>query len=323
MEKFKSVLSITVAVIIVIMTLFLCISVGEKIVFAKFFSRAKKEFKIPGLFTGYTPQGFDYLESENTFVLAGYDKKDHTPIVYLVKENEKDAVRVEFFDKNGEKFESHAGGISHYGDYFYMTNEMGVDIFRLSDVLDGDGKAERIGRIDTSNIELRASCCSVYDGFLYVGEFYIKKDYETPESHRIGENTALMGVYRLADDGNVVSETPVALYSIRGQVQGMCILENGNIALSTSYGLAKSRIFIYDITKVYSQKNEKIEINGVKTNFYVLDESSQIEKITAPPMAEEIVPKDGKLYILTESACMKYLFGKITSGNYVYSFKLK
>lgn len=327
MEKLKSVLSITLAVIIIIMTLVLCISIGEKLVFGRFFSRAEKEFRIPGLFTGYTPQGFDYLENEQKYLLAGYDKKDHTPIVYIVdestKDNVKNAKRVEFFDKDGNKFESHAGGICHYGDYFYMTNECGIDIFRLSDVLDGDGRAEKIGRINTENIELRASCCNVYDGFLYVGEFYIEKDYETPESHRIGENTALMAVYRLGNDGNVVSENPVAIYSIRGQVQGMAMLENGNIVLSTSYGLAKSRICIYDMSKVYIQENEKIEINGVKSNFYILDESVKQEEIKAPPMAEEIVIKDGKLLILTESASMKYLFGKITSGNHVYSFKLK
>jgi hypothetical protein len=40
-------------------------------------------------------------------------------------------------------------------------------------------------------------------------------------------------------------------------------------------------------------------------------------------MAEEMVWLDGKVYILTESASMKYLFGKLMSGHHVYSYPME
>ena len=39
-------------------------------------------------------------------------------------------------------------------------------------------------------------------------------------------------------------------------------------------------------------------------------------------MAEELVYKDGKVYIMNESASSKYIFGKFTSGNYVHTYKV-
>ena len=39
-------------------------------------------------------------------------------------------------------------------------------------------------------------------------------------------------------------------------------------------------------------------------------------------MSEEIVYKDGRIYIMTESASNKYIFGKFMSGIEVYSYKV-
>ena len=46
-----------------------------------------------------------------------------------------------------------------------------------------------------------------------------------------------------------------------------------------------------------------------------------VDTIQAPPMAEELVYLDGKIYIMNESACNKYIFGKFTYGYHVYAFK--
>lgn len=329
MKVAKKVLSIVLVVLIVIALLFVCISVGEKIVFAKFFSKAEKEFKIPGLFTGYTPQGFDYLEDEKTFLLTGYDKDKVSPsMVYRVDEETEKAERVLLYNKDGSNYTSHVGGICHDNEWAYIAHGSGVDMFKLSDILDDDGKASVVDRISFEALELDVAFCNVYNGVLIVGEFYIAEDYETPQNHRMetpagDKNTAIMATYTLGADGKPVSSTPDAIFSIRGMVQGMCLVDNGRIALSTSYGLAKSRTYIYDTKKVSEQNNGSVTVNGISAPLYYLDSSCLDEQIVSSPMAEEIVYKDGKLFILTESACMKYIFGKILSGNYVYSYKLK
>ena len=55
---------------------------------------------------------------------------------------------------------------------------------------------------------------------------------------------------------------------------------------------------------------------------YYLDSGSVTETIEAPPMSEEIVCLDGRLYVLNESACNKYIFGKLMSANDLYSYDL-
>ena len=54
-----------------------------------------------------------------------------------------------------------------------------------------------------------------------------------------------------------------------------------------------------------------------------LDSQNCEQVIKAPPMAEELVYLDGKIYIMNESASNKYIFGKITSGRYVFAYDYK
>ena len=63
----------------------------------------------------------------------------------------------------------------------------------------------------------------------------------------------------------------------------------------------------------------KFTLDGVEYQTTVLDSACLTQTVTAPPMAEELVYENGRVTIMCESACMKYLFGKFTSGNWAYS----
>lgn len=45
-----------------------------------------------------------------------------------------------------------------------------------------------------------------------------------------------------------------------------------------------------------------------------LDSGNEVEVIKAPPMSEELVYLNGKIYILCESASNKYIFGRLLRG---------
>ena len=64
-------------------------------------------------------------------------------------------------------------------------------------------------------------------------------------------------------------------------------------------------------------------VEGASVPVYYLDSACLVEDVKAPPMAEEMVWLDGRVYILTESASMKYLFGKLMSGHHVYSYPME
>ena len=90
--------------------------------------------------------------------------------------------------------------------------------------------------------------------------------------------------------------------------------------LSTSWGLTKSHLLVYDLDKA---NGGAIPFNGAQVPIVYLDGDCLVQDIVCPPMAEELVYENGKVLILTESASMKYLFGKLTSGNFVRSYPVK
>ena len=300
-----------------ILSLLCLVFVGEKLLFAPFFMQSQTEMRIPGLWSGFVTQGFDKVD-DNTYLVSGYDKDDDPSAIYVYQNGEY--TLCELFDEEGNPNLTHAGGVTHFNEFVYVAHGEYCDMYSLTDVLDGDGKATRIDRAKTSN---QISFCSVYDGKVYAGAFYREgTQYLTPDTHHLttaagDKNTALIMVYPLdATTGKPVSATPEKLYSITSNVQGMCITGSGKIVLSTSWGLTPSKLFVYDETKA---ENTTLVLDGTTYATTVLDSACLTQTVTAPPMAEELVYENGRVTIMCESACMKYLFGKFTSGNWAYS----
>lgn len=297
----------------------------EKFIFASFFFKgAKTETAIPGLWSGFVPQGFDKVD-EDFYLISGYDKNGESPsIIYTVKDGEKTAY--ELYDSDGRAYLSHAGGVTHFGKYAYIANDTGYDttycdMFLLSDLTDGDNKATKV---DSFAVPNRLAYCSVYDGKMYTGAFYRDgSQYLTPESHHLttpcgDKNTALTFVYTLSElTGKPISGTPERVFSTLSNVQGMCFTDSGKVVLSTSWGLSASHLYVYDMEKT---KESLIDLNGIKTPVTYLDSEALAQEIKCPPMSEELVYENGRVVILTESACMKYMFGKVMSGNFMHSF---
>ena len=198
---------------------------------------------------------------------------------------------------------------------------MGVDVFRLADILEGE-TAEMIGKIAG---EYDTDCCTFYNGYLFVGDFYSPETYETPLAHRVttpagDENKAIIAVYK-ADPATEfgIDPQPVAAISIREKVQGIGFTEDGQIVLSTSYGFASSGLWFYQLDE---QRQGKLELMGREVPLYYLDSANLQWSVEMPPMSEEVVCKDGKVYVLFESACTKYLYGNLIRGEQVYAYEM-
>ncbi|MBQ7368552.1 MAG: hypothetical protein IJW60_02445 [Clostridia bacterium] len=309
------------------LSLVFVVFVGEKLFYGYFFTNANAEFAIPGLWTNFVPQGFDKLD-DGSYLISGYDKSDDAPSsLYIVDENERK--RVDLYNADGSDYVSHAGGVTHFKDFVYVAYNTGeeityCDMFLLSDVLDGDGKAVKA---DTVPLPNRISYCSVYGNRLYAGAFYREgSQYLTPENHQLttpagDKNTALMMVYELDErTGKPTSDKPELVYSTISNVQGMCFTDSGKIVLSTSWSIYPSELFVYDVET--ASKGEW-DYNGTSVPLVYLDGACLESSVVCPPMSEELVYQDGRVFILTESACMKYLYGKLTSGNFLYSIPLE
>ncbi len=313
------ILSGVLALLLVAIVVFI---LRDSILYSDFYKSAERGMKVPGLWNGYVSQGFDFCEERGVYLTCGYHKSGKASRIYIMDGEEQ--IRVDLKKADGSDYTGHTGGIDTYGPYVYVTGSDGCDLFLADDVFDGDGKATVAGKVKTIN---DPAYCTVRGDKLYTGSFYDPGKYETPEEHHMttpagDQNTAIISVYALNPaTGMPVSETPELIYSTTSQVQGMCFVGDDILALSSSYGLSTSLLRFYDLASL-APTTETLRVGEHDVVVAFLDTTSLIETIEAPPMSEEIVWRNGRLWILNESACTKYWFGKLTSGNRIWGLAL-
>ena len=84
----------------------------------------------------------------------------------------------------------------------------------------------------------------VYKRQLYTGTFHLEPNYDAPEEHHLttpdgSENAGVLFVYPGDTSARYgYAQSPACVYSMPDKVQGVCELPNGDIVLSTSYGLS-------------------------------------------------------------------------------------
>lgn len=301
---------------IVLFLLFL--RLGVTLCYFDYFNQTQSEFLIPGLGDHWVPQGFDYLEEQDTYLFCGY-MSDGTPSRVYVRSGEGDGYYVNLFYADGSDYTKHAGGICHNGEYVYIAGDDGVDVFRLSDILKGRD-AKKLGKLQLGH---DTAYCSFYNGYLLVGNFYHPETYETPAYHRIttpagNANTSLITIFKVDEDAQFgIDPVPVAAISAPEKVQGICFTSDSEIVLSTSYSLGSSNLYYH---RIDTTRRGEVEACGTTVPLIYLDNATLTDTLTFPPMSEELLYLDGRVYILCESACNKYLYGKFIGGDLVYSY---
>lgn len=325
---------------------------------AEFYNNSEVVFATPGVYdSNFVPQGMTYDEKADRYFFAGYMGKpiigelgDDIAARVYVRNSDGSVTFTRLLNADGTPYTDHTGGVEFFGDYVYVTGEdsHGLDVFSAKDIIEGKSETKMLGTVKTYN-----SPAHTYT-FDYNGERYIlagsyHKDetvYLTPEHEKFttpagDKNTSMMTVFKF--DANAefgINPTPVALISAREMIQGICITPDGQMVISSSWGLATSNLFFYDLSKVQSTVLDKYEgtitygdledenANRYEEDFsfenvpvYFVDSSCLVNTVVAPPMSEELVCKDGLIVVFCESACNKYMFGKISTGYSTYGYK--
>lgn len=319
-KVFKIITRILLGMMAFVLVLCMGIFCWSKVHYHDFFKDAQRSMAIPGLNDGFVPQGFDYEEKQKVFLISGYMKDPAMASrIYVVKEDGS-STYAELLDEKGVPFTGHCGGVAINGDYLYLSSDETVlSVFSLAQVMEGE-QAKQLGTIDTTD---RTSFCSFENGYLLTGAFYRAGNYETPEYHHQttpagDENPALIWIFPADENAPFgIADTPVAALSVREKVQGVTVTDEGRILLSTSYSVASSTVWMYEM----DTRMGSVNVNGKDVPLYYLDSDNLVEQVEVPPMSEELVFLDGRVYVLTESACTKYIFGNLIDGRHVFSYQ--
>lgn len=323
MGKLKSILVTVLAVVIGLPIVAVGgISAYDSIRFSDYYKNAEKLHKIPGIHDDYIPQGLAYSETYNVYLNAGYMHDESASRIYITNELD-DSTKYVSLKYNGEIFKKHTGGITVYGEKAYISNSKNLYVLSMSDLVNASN-GDYVNIEGEQKVHINSSFCFATDTMMYVGEYYDGDKYTTDETHYVKngeqESHAFILAYPIILD--IVSPLPIAGYAIPNNAQGMCITDSGKIVISTSCGINPSKLLSYKTnsnTYITTYKNDDFLL-PIPISF--LGENELVNEITGPAMNEEIMYKDGYVYINNESACNKYIFGKFTKAKYIYRIKM-
>lgn len=273
----------------------------------------------PGLNDGAVPQGIAVMQNEDLIFTSCYmaDQKSASRI-YITKDK-KELKYVELYD-GGHPFLGHVGGLTVNDDKreLYVANiDYKVYVLSIDDLLKQGkvevGKPVSIGNPDGNGYGNAGDYIFAGDwndskpNYIYVGEFNNNKEY--PRKNTIGNYHA--AVYRYDASKFVAGASlnePNLIYAVPDKVQGFVITPEGNIILSTSWGISSSHYYVYSKERI--DKCDTVEYGDKKVNAIILTEPTK--DIKGPPMAEDLAYKikDKLVYNMNESASNKYIFGK-------------
>lgn len=331
MKALKITLSAVACVVLALGFILLCAIGYFRLPVSAYYKNSENAFVMPGLNDGYVPQGFCYDQEETWFLATGYMTDHSCSPVYVVDKESGEELKMAYLKlEDGSDYTGHGGGISFWNDYLYVADggENCVYVYRYSDLknVSNGGSINSIGSFSTEvgDDHIQPAFVEVHGDKIVIGEFYRDGNYPTPDSHKIttpngDENTALAVEFSLDENFEYgINPVPEKAYSMREQVQGVTF-NDGKMYLSTSWGVAFSHIFVYDLEKTTS---DNLNVLGADIPVYHLDGASLIVDMKIPPMSEEIAIVDGKLYVSCESASNKYIFGKFTGGKWCYATDL-
>jgi hypothetical protein len=289
----------------------------KPILYKEYYSIYNEVCKNPGLNSGFIPQGIavDEYNGQMIVLTSGYMDDDSPSRIYIT--NEKDESRyLEVYVNDGPS-KAHLGGIAISNGVVYLCRGKAISVISLDDLMTAKDK---IIIKKTHKIFHQASACFADDKYLYVPEFASGGSYE--KEHYVETNdgiyTGICSVYSLDD-----LDTPLWIYSIRNKVQGLCVTDSGNIVLSTSQSFKSSEYYVYNKEDIRKSDTNYIckELDNKELPLYILDNPSNV--ILGPCMSEDLSYYNGKVYSLTESACNKYILGKLFFAYDIFSLDIE
>lgn len=325
MKKIK-ILIILICIVVVLLSTIIIYYFGKTHKY--FYSISKKEFLIPGLKDGFTPQGICQIDHHpNIFLVCGYQKDGSESRIYIVDKNKPNDEKYVTLNILKQAYNGHAEGVANIGDFVYFANTGNVAIFKLHDILSAENN-KTINAISNTKMPLNTDYLYSDGTSLYVGEFYREENYPTDISHHLKvannkTNKAIICQFDILLTNNTPSivTIPKKAFSAPDLTQG-AIITDAKIVLSTSYSLPDSKIYFFTNTSTTKTNDSLIEINNTKIPVWFLDDNNLEKTITAPCMSEGIDLVNNKIYILFESASKKYKVFTRTRTKNVYTINI-
>lgn len=216
-------------------------------------------FIIPGLDTGYVPQGVAWLPGGALAALTFHmpDKSAASKLVLIEPASGRVEHAFDLADEFDAPYMGHAGGVAVHAGFLWIASGFRARRYALDEVLGAGG--EHLVAVGGFDADARCSYASSDGAHLWLGDFTLARSgaYPTPEHHaaRAGAVAAWAAGYEIGHDS---APTNGRRYEMNGRpthgpdrvifsgekVQGFAVCGD-TLAVSTSYGPRPSRLAFY------------------------------------------------------------------------------
>ncbi|MBQ2734609.1 MAG: hypothetical protein IJD75_03960 [Clostridia bacterium] len=307
------------SLLVLLLVAWIGLLVAKLVVYPDYMDNKETICSIPGIHEGYVPQGLDHVD-DNTYLFSGYHG-DNMLSLYLSENGVGKQILP--IDKNGKALVGHGGGITSAKDFVYIASEGKLYIFSLSQLKSAES-GDKVSPIGIFPVDTEASFCFANDTHLFVGEFYKAEDYEIDHSHAYttpagDEHRALISCYPLNEDGSITDEYPLYSISVTSWVQGFAV-KGDTYMVSRSWGLNSSTLEFYEGLK---DSGKTIDVSGKEVPLYYLDSSNHQKTVKMPAFSEDLDVVGNRVIVSFESACNKYIVGKLFFADKVISYPIE
>ena len=289
-----------------------------------FYKKSEDAFVIPGLNEGFIPQGLFYDAAHDVFLISGYYENKVLPSKVILLDGEGKFIKsvCAVYANNGKNSFGHFGGVAAFEDNVYVATTGVTLVLSLSDIMNAENNANVTIR-KSLYTDVTCSYVNVCDGVLYIGEYkdktvdgalkspHIERSkageifYARCNAFRLESGSAFgIRADRIDIKGNI---TPDFAFTSPLKAQGMARLSDGRIVYTCSAtNITNSNVYVFDDC-AKGEPDKTLVINGKEVPLYYCTLCDRQALLKAPVLLEEItVHPDGNVYILCESAAMKY-----------------
>lgn len=230
------------------------------------------------------PQGITYMN--NNILITAYDGRNKSnSLVYVLDFKGNVINKVDLGNK------SHVGGIVYESDndLIWIPDDNGIlnaynsEDFLVKQIVSPlyvfDDVSEGLRDFENKNKNLIAFL-TIKDNHIFIGNFSITEDILVKE-------------FEIVSSDEKVDLKYIRNFKVPAKTQGMTFVKKGDkeyLVLSNSYRRrSKSHIYVFDYND--------------DTDFYSIDNA---KSIILPPLLEQVVVKNNKIYALFESGAKKY-----------------
>lgn len=273
-------------------------------------------YVIPGLNSGYVPQGVAAIPGRSTVVLSCYhDSGTRASVLAFMDADTGRLIRTVDLTSDGAPVTGHVGGLTVCRGWLWTAFD--GTLYRVR--LPAADELERISALEVDSefaVDSNTGSLSSTDGVLWVGDFAYGSQYPTPaHHHHHGDQRAWVAAYAVDESGDLTAGRrylvqgrsvlkPDRVVFVRQKVQGFAVC-NDVIALSTSYGADDSTLTLYE-SPLAGDPFEVPLPDANETEGYVVDGPKRLLTIRLPAGSEDLEWSGTHLLVPFESAADRY-----------------